>query len=164
MIADPLCPRLFLQSCAARSNFLPRFLGLKKSLSVWGSSEVGMKSSFLSDGSPVMKRAFHSPRVGSEQRAATKRLEGLWQVLFGRHGPSCRFLCLGAGKAERVSTLCKGGWHSGWSPWRGAQQQYQAAPELGWASVERHLGRGMGHTVTSTGVEGCRIILHRLSY
>lgn len=40
-----------------------------------------MKRSFLSGGSPVVKRAFHSPWVGSEQRAATKRLEGSWVKL-----------------------------------------------------------------------------------
>lgn len=107
-----------------------------------------MKSSFLSEGSPVMKRAFHSPWVGSDQRAATKGLEGVGQV-----GTSS---AAGQGRLQRASTLCKGGGHSSWSSWRGAQHQYQAVPELGGESLKRPCGEGAG-------LEDCRMILHRSS-
>lgn len=84
----------FLQICGAGSNFLLRFFSAR--LCSWGwepffwsSSEVGVKIPFLSEGSPVMKRAFHSAWVGPEQRAAT-----LWKawakspllLLLGRKG------------------------------------------------------------------------------
>lgn len=91
---SPFVATPFLQICGAGSNFLLRFFSAR--LCSWGwepffwsSSEVGVKIPFLSEGSPVMKRAFHSAWVGPEQRAAT-----LWKawaksplpLLLGRKG------------------------------------------------------------------------------
>lgn len=67
----PSWPHPSFRSELLEAIFWPGFSELRESLFLWSTSEVGVKIPFLSEGSPVMKRAFHSPWVGPEQRAAT---------------------------------------------------------------------------------------------
>lgn len=97
--------------CGWEQFFPPKSLERRTSPFLWGSSEGGVESSFWSEGSPVVKRASHSPWVGSEQRAATVwkqcakkfSLESVGQVATSSAAGRGRGSCAG------VPTLCKGG-------------------------------------------------------
>lgn len=69
---------------------------------------MGVKISFLSEGSPVMKRAFHSAWVGPEQRAATlwkARAKSPLPLLLGRKGGRSPRPSKGGGAAGTAVSL-----------------------------------------------------------
>lgn len=110
----PLWPRPSFRSMVLEAIFC---LGFSALVSVPGAESLFCgahqkwvwKSPFCRKALPVMKRAFHSPWIGPEKRAAAT----LWKA-----GPNRHFLCCWAGKAARESSpqqrrRCRG--QSGWS-------------------------------------------------